>query len=269
MTNSLFSLKNKTIAITGGHGQLGKQFAMACITHGANVAILDYVEPPRASCFKDVDPNRLLTLKVDIRNIDQLKSALGNLVDRFGSIDGLINNAALDSPPDAPPEENGPFESYPEDSWDKVLDINLKGTFLCCQVFGGHMAANGGGSIINVGSIYGVVSPDQSLYEYRRKSGHEFYKPVAYAASKSGVYNLTRYLASYWGRKNVRVNTVTFAGVYNNQDEDFLKTYCQRIPMGRMAKEDEYNGSIVYLLSEASSYMTGSSLVIDGGWTAI
>lgn len=131
------------------------------------------------------------------------------------------------------------------------------------------MAKAGKGSIINVASIYGVVSPDQNLYEYRRQRGEVFFKPVAYSASKSGILNLTRYLAVYWARKNVRVNSLTIAGVFNNQEQAFLDVYCGRIPVGRMAKAAEYNGSVLFLASPASQYMTGSNLVIDGGWTAI
>ena len=161
------------------------------------------------------------------------------------------------------------IEDYPEDSWDKVIDVNLKGVFLCCQVFGAAMAKVNKGSIINIASIYGVVSPDQSLYAYRRNRGEVFYKPVAYSASKSGIFNLTRYLAVYWAEQNVRVNSLTIAGVFSNQDQAFLDVYCDRIPVGRMANVDEYNGSVLFLASKASHYMTGTNLVIDGGWTAI
>ena len=125
------------------------------------------------------------------------------------------------------------------------------------------------GSIINISSIYGFVSPNQNLYEYRRAKGEDFYKPVAYSASKSGIMNLTRYLAVYWAKYNVRVNTLTIAGVFNDQDDEFLESYTSQIPVGKMANENEYDGSVLFLVSEASSYMTGSNLIIDGGWTAI
>ncbi|MDP6280033.1 MAG: SDR family oxidoreductase, partial [Nitrospinota bacterium] len=211
---------------------------------------------------------RLFVLEADVTDRGSLEAALGSVEGEWGIPDGLINNAALDSPPDAPIEENGPFETYPEASWDKVMSVNVKGVFQACQVIGGRMAEAGRGSIINVSSIYGLVSPDQGLYAYRREAGDNFFKPVAYSASKSALFNLTRYLATYWGGKGVRVNTVTFGGVFNDQDENFLKNYNRRVPLGRMARPEDYEGAIVFLLSEASSYMTGSNLVIDGGWTA-
>jgi len=148
------------------------------------------------------------------------------------------------------------------------MDVNVKGVMLCCQVFGAAMAKAQRGSIINIGSIYGVVSPDQSLYEYRRTKGEAFYKPAAYSASKSALYTLTRYLATYWA-PHVRVNILTLAGVFNHQDPAFLETYQRRMPMRRMARADEYGGALVFLLSDASSYMTGAELRLDGGWTAL
>ena len=197
-----------------------------------------------------------------------LEAALDAIEDRWDPPHGLINNAAIDSPPDAPAEENGPFEAYPRRSLDRILDVNVVGVVQTCQVIGGRMAELGRGTIINVSSIYGIVSPDQKLYEYRREDGAAFYKPVAYSVSKSALLNLTRYLATYWGPKGVRVNTVSFGGVFDNQDPRFRAEYEARVPLGRMASTDDYNGTVVYLLSDASRYMTGSNVVIDGGWTA-
>jgi NAD(P)-dependent dehydrogenase (short-subunit alcohol dehydrogenase family) len=267
----IFSVKDKVVVLTGGLGQLGHEFALALLDRGAKVAIFDTrADPPQvAERFGDRQADdRLLCLSVDITQRDSLEAGLRRVNEVCGIPHALINNAALDSPPNAPAEENGPFESYPESSWDKVMTLNAKGTFLCCQVIGGQMAQANGGSIINICSIYGLVSPKQTIYEYRRRQGAPFYKPVAYSASKSALLNLTRYLATYWADKQVRVNTLTFGGVFNHQDEDFLKGYCAHVPLGRMARADEYNGAIIFLVSEASSYMTGANLIVDGGWTA-
>jgi NAD(P)-dependent dehydrogenase (short-subunit alcohol dehydrogenase family) len=171
-------------------------------------------------------------------------------------------------PPGGPIEDSGPFETFPDQSWEKVMQVNINGVFHCCQVIGGEMAKARRGSIINISSIYGLVSPDQRLYEYRRREGARFFKPAAYSVSKSAILNLTRYLATYWADQGVRVNTLSFGGVFNQQHAEFLKEYCARVPLGRMAREEEYNGAVIFLLSEASSYMTGSNLIIDGGWTA-
>jgi NAD(P)-dependent dehydrogenase (short-subunit alcohol dehydrogenase family) len=205
---------------------------------------------------------------VDITSRDSIEEGIRQVNLKWGVPSGLINNAAIDVPPDAPVEENGPFENYPAQSFDRIMAVNVKGIVLCCQVIGGQMAKEGRGSIINICSIYGMISPDQRIYDYRKKSGSAFYKPVAYSVSKSALLNLSRYLATYWAERNVRVNTLTFGGVFNNQDKEFLKGYCSHVPLGRMARDDEYNGAVQFLLADASSYMTGSNLVIDGGWTA-
>jgi len=257
----LFDLKGRVVIVTGGSGQLGRQFARALTDQGARVAVFDLATPEQAGAGE-------LVLHVDVTDRASVERALASVVSTLGVPSGLVNAAALDSPPDAPAAENGPFETYPEGSWDRVMDVNVKGTMICCQVVGAEMAKSGRGSIVNISSIYGVVSPDQRMYEYRRGAGAAFFKPVAYAASKSALLNLSRYLATYWAPQNVRVNTVTFGGVFNGQDPQFLAEYSRRVPLGRMAREDEYNGAIVFLLSDAASYMTGSNLVIDGGWTA-
>lgn len=266
MGSDLFRLDGKVIVVTGGLGQLGRRFTALLRNQGASVAVLDVVEPD-ARTASTTDPN-IIYIRCDITSRADIERALQAITSRWETPHGLVNNAALDSPPTAPIEENGPFETYPESSWDKVMQVNAKGPFLLCQVIGGAMAKAGRGSIVNVSSIYGVVSPNQALYEYRRQQGEQFFKPVAYSASKSALLNFTRYLATYWGGQNVRVNTMVLGGVFNNQDPRFVKEYAARVPLGRMANADEYNGSVVYLLSDASSYMTGASLVVDGGWTA-
>jgi NAD(P)-dependent dehydrogenase (short-subunit alcohol dehydrogenase family) len=266
-----FSLDGRIAVVTGGIGQLGMQFSGALIGAGANVAILDVFDPNHERvkvATKQLGNDKVYYVKASITNKADLLDALKKIGNHWAVPHILINNAALDSPPSAPAGENGPFEEYPEQSWDKVMEVNVKGVMVACQVFGGAMAKEGRGSIVNISSIYGLVSPNQDIYEYRRARGESFYKPVAYSASKSALFNLTRYLATYWAKKGVRVNTLTLAGVFNKQDETFLSEYCNRIPIGRMAQPDEYNGTIVYLASDASKYMTGSNLVIDGGWTA-
>lgn len=268
-TDVLFDVSNEVVLITGVSGQLGGEYAKEFLINGARVVGLDIQSSNDSNTLAMQYPSTYLFCECDVIKKESLQSALKDIESKFGAPTVLINNAALDSPPNAPSEENGPFEDYPEASWDKVIDVNLKGVYLCCQVFGAAMAKAGYGSIINVASVYGLVSPDQNLYEYRRKRGEVFYKPVAYSASKSGILNLTRYLAVYWARQNVRVNSLSIAGVFNNQEQAFLENYCGRIPVGRMADPDEYNGSVLFLASKASKYMTGHNLVIDGGWTAI
>lgn len=276
MNDKLFNVEGKICIITGGFGQIGKNFVQAMRERGAKVAVWGRgVSDERiVKTFGEAaltDPN-LRFYKVDIQNKDEANAALDDMEKVWGDApDVLVNNAGIDTQPSAPPEVSGPFENFPEEVFRDVVNVNLVGTFLTCQAVGARMVkANKGGSIINIGSIYGMVSPIQDIYAYKKEqTGVPFIKPVAYSAAKSGIYNLTRYLATYWGKQGIRVNTLTPAGVWRDtQDATFQANFCARMPMGRMSREDEYNGALIFLASEASSFMTGSNLVMDGGWTA-
>lgn len=274
MQETLFSVKDKIIIVTGGLGQLGAQYVKTLHERGAKVAALaTHIDEARIDrvlgAIKDSD--RLLCATVNITDKASINQVLDQIEARWGVPDGLVNNAGVDTQPSAPPEVSGPFEDFPEEVFRDVVEVNLVGTFLMTQQVGKRMKQAGkGGSIINVGSIYGVVSPVQDIYSYKKEdTGIPFVKPVAYSAAKSGLYNFTRYCATYWGRDGIRVNTLTLSGVErSDQDPRFQKNYTQRIPIGRMAKAHEYNGAVVFLLSDASTYMTGSNVVVDGGWTA-
>ena len=253
MTEDVFTLQDRVAIVTGGAGQLGREIVRGLEERGARVAVFDLA----AERFR-----------VDVTDRAAVEAATDEVASEWGVPHVLVNAAALDSPPDAPPEEVGPVESYPEESFDRVMDVNVKGTFLCCQAIGARMAAEGRGSIVNVSSIYGLLSPVQDVYDFRRRGGETFFKPVAYSVSKSAIYNLTRYLATYWAKSGVRVNTLTLAGVWNDQPQEFLDAYTARMPIGRMADVGEVVGPVVFLASDASSYVTGANLVADGGWSA-
>ncbi len=270
--DKLFGIEDRVMVVTGGLGQIGREFVVELINRGAKVAVVNRRIPDPDS-LRDrfpVDNPNFGIFKANITSKKELQLALGEITEKFGTPHALINNAGIDTQPSAPPEVSGPFENFPEDVWREVVEVNLTGTFLACQVFGGAMAEAGRGSVVNVSSIYGIVSPVQDIYAYKKeKTGIPFIKPVAYSASKSGLTNLTHYLGTYWAKKGVRVNMLVPSGVYRpTQDEEFVKNYTDRMPMGRMATADEYNGAIVFLVSDASKYMTGTSLVVDGGWTA-
>jgi NAD(P)-dependent dehydrogenase (short-subunit alcohol dehydrogenase family) len=253
LVSELFSLRDRVAIVTGGAGQIGREVVRGLEEQGARVAVFDLEAEP---------------YRVDVTDRAAIERAVEEVAQELGEPHVLVNAAALDSAPDAPPEEVGPVESYPEESFDEVMDVNVKGTFLVCQAVGGRMASAGRGSIVNVSSIYGMLSPVQDLYDFRRRDGEEFFKPVAYSVSKSALYNLTRYLATYWAKSGVRVNTLTLAGVWSDQPQEFVDAYTARMPLGRMAEVSEVVGPVVFLASDASSYVTGANVVVDGGWSA-
>jgi NAD(P)-dependent dehydrogenase (short-subunit alcohol dehydrogenase family) len=267
-----FSVDGRVVVVTGGLGQLGTQFSKSLAEAGAKVAIFSrrpYADEKLAEKFPGL-AERIRVYEASVRDKKALEAATERLIADWGVPHVLVNNAGIDSKPDGSAEQNGPFEAYPQKYWDEIIDTNLTGVMLTSQVVGSRMADERRGSIINVGSIYGIISPNQALYTYREKrDGVPFIKAVSYAASKSGVVNLTRYLATYWAPKKVRVNLVTFGGVKTASfDQEFIDAFLERVPMGRQAEIDEFNGVIRFLASDASSYMTGSNVVVDGGFTA-
>jgi NAD(P)-dependent dehydrogenase (short-subunit alcohol dehydrogenase family) len=268
-----FSLVGRTVAVTGASGMLGGSFARALVDAGASVALLDVAAPAddRVARLGEqvTDGAAAASFLCDVRDDDSVVQALAAIEATLGPVSGLVNAAAIDAVPGAASARaNGPFETGSSKDFAAVLDVNLEGVVRCCRVFGAAMAARGAGSIVNVASTYGIVGPDQRLYESLRSEGVDFFKPAVYTTSKAGIIGLTRYLAAYWGERGVRVNTLSPGGVRVGQDERFVAAYASRTPMGRMARPDEYDGAVVFLLSDASSYMTGTNLVVDGGFTA-
>jgi len=265
----LFSLKNKTAIVTGAVGLIGKKHCEALAEAGANVVVADVNEGACVAFAKQLG-ERHLGVQVDVTDEVSLKDARSKVLAKYGTIDILVNNAAINDMFENPglAKELSAFENYPLDSFRKSLDVNVTGVFLASQVFGTVMAEAGSGSIINLASTYGMVGPDQSIY--RDKEGNQtFFKSAVYPVTKGAVINFTRFLAAYWGNKGVRVNTLSPGGVENSQDDYFVKNYSAKTLLGRMAKSSDYQGALVFLASEASAYMTGANLVVDGGWTAI
>ena len=265
----LFSLKGKTAIVTGALGLIGKKHCEALVMAGANVIVAD-MNVQQAKQFAEGLGDGHIGIGLDVTSKDSLEQALTEISARYHTIDVLVNNAAINDMFENPAmaAELSAFENYPLDAFQKSLDVNVTGVFLCSQVFGSKMAEQESGSIINIASTYGMVGPDQSIY--RNEQGEQvFYKSPAYPVTKGAIINFTRFLAAYWGNKNVRVNTLSPGGVENNQNEFFIQSYSAKTLLGRMATSADYQGALLFLASEASAYMTGANLVADGGWTAI
>lgn len=265
----LFSLKGKTAIVTGACGLIGYHHCKALAEAGANVVLADMDEAKCKAKAAELG-SKHLGIGVDVSHKESLLKARTAIMETFGSIDVLVNNAAINDMFENPlmAGEQSMFENYPLDMFELSLKVNVLGVFLCAQVFGSPMAMQGKGSIINVASTYGMVGPDQSIY-VNKEGKRSFYKSPSYPTTKGAVINFTRYLAAYWGNKGVRVNTLSPGGVENGQDDYFIENYSSRTPLGRMAKPTDYKGALVFLASDASAYMSGANLVVDGGWTAI
>jgi NAD(P)-dependent dehydrogenase (short-subunit alcohol dehydrogenase family) len=290
-----FLLPGRVALVTGGAGLLGAQFCQALVEAGARVVVADAEAAAAAALAEQLnraeaagahDHPAALAVPVDVTSPESVTSLVTVTLEAFGRLDILVNSAALDPKFDpssqaaAHSEQVGQdlendqpaaaltlaFENYPLHLWNQALAVNLTGMFLCCQAAARPMLAQGKGVIINLCSIYGLVGPDQRLYQ--REGQPPQFKPVYYSVTKAGVLGLTRYLAAYYAGKNIRVNALTPGGVFNGHDEAFVRAYAARAVLERMADPDELNGALLFLASEASSYMTGANLVVDGGWTA-
>lgn len=266
----LFDLSGKTAIVTGGVGILGKQFCSILAEYGANIAVVD-IQHEAAETFA-TELRTLYGIKAsgifcDITNPESVQKMVRNVVDTFGRIDILHNNAAGKS--NNLSHFFAPFEEYELSQWDQIMDINLGGMFLVAKYVGKFMVEqNQGGSIIQTSSIYGIMGPDNRIYEGSFYLEHQINTPAVYAASKSAVIGLTKYLATYWAKKGIRVNTITPGGIESGQNEVFKQKYSNRVPMQRMGKPHEIAGALLYLASDASAYVTGQNIVIDGGLSA-
>jgi NAD(P)-dependent dehydrogenase (short-subunit alcohol dehydrogenase family) len=265
----LFSLQQKTAIVTGALGLIGKKHCEALALAGANVVVAD-VDNEKSKQFAQQLGDKHMGIGIDVTDKASVINALKEIQKRYDTIDVLVNNAAINDMFENPAmaKDLSAFENYPLEAFQKSLDVNVTGVFLCSQVFGSAMAQQGRGSIINIASTYGMVGPDQSIY--RNECGEQtFYKSAAYPVTKGAIINFTRFLAAYWGDKGVRVNTLSPGGVENGQNEFFINNYSAKTLLGRMATASDYQGALIFLASDASAYMTGANLVVDGGWTAI
>jgi NAD(P)-dependent dehydrogenase (short-subunit alcohol dehydrogenase family) len=268
---SAFDLSGRVVLITGGAGLLGAEHASGIAEAGGIPVIADLrgADAEKAArAIRDRYGGACSAIELDVTSRASCEAALAKVLDLHGRLDGLVNNAALNPKVEGAGLAATRFENYSLELWNRELSVGLSGAFLCSQVFGAYMAAHGGGVIVNIASDLGIIAPDQRIY---RRPGllpeEQPVKPVTYSVVKGGLVMLTKYLATYWADAGVRVNALVPGGVYAGQPEDFVEKLTQLIPMGRMARKDEYRAALVFLCSDASSYMTGSNLVIDGGRT--
>lgn len=266
-----FDLTGRVVVITGGAGLLGVEHAHALAEAGAVPVLADVRGDEAERAAREVGERwncEASAIEIDVTSPASCTGALRIILARHGRLDGLVNNAALNPKVEGAGLASTRFENYSLESWDRELAVGLTGAFLCAQTFGAHLAANGGGVIVNIASDLGLIAPDQRIYRRPGLPPHEQpVKPVTYSVVKGGLIMLTKYLATYWADVGVRVNALVPAGVFAGQPDDFVERLTQLIPMGRMARRDEYRAALVFLCSDASSYMTGSNLVIDGGRT--
>jgi 2-deoxy-D-gluconate 3-dehydrogenase len=269
---NLYDLTDRSAIVTGGAGLLGAEFCRTLAEAGAGVVIADANAAAAQALAETLTQRGLhaVAAATDVTDPTSVERMAATAVEAFGKLDILVNSAALD--PKFDPQHaaygrgSGAFEDFPLPAWEQALAVNLTGAFLCCQAAARLMLAQGRGVIINLCSIYGLAGPDQRLYE--RPGCPAQFKPVYYSVTKAGILGLTRYLATYYAGKNLRVNALTPGGVFNGHDDAFVQAYSTRAVLGRMAEKDEMNGALLFLASDASTYMTGANLVVDGGWTA-
>jgi NAD(P)-dependent dehydrogenase (short-subunit alcohol dehydrogenase family) len=268
---NLLDLKNKIVVLTGGMGKLGTEFTDALVKANAKVAIFDIIENPNSRLLKLSKKYPILFFKVDITNEEEVDRCLKKIKKNWGVPTVLISNAGWKASPNDPAGAGRIFTEYPMNLWDEVFNINTKAAAICSKLVGSMMIKNKKkGVIINIVSHYAIVSADQRIYAYRKKIGKkEFFKDPSYGASKAALISLTRDLSTQWAVHGIRTVALALGGVLNpKSDKEFIDNYVQRVPLGRMADPNEYNGIIIFLASDAASYITGTTIVADGGWTA-